>query len=81
MTGEQLYALYEQAHDERNCKVDAWQELPPEDHTAWNRVAELALGETEERLAKLSALEAGGVDNWDGYDWAMESLHKENEDG
>ncbi len=29
---------------------------------------------------KLSALEAGGVDNWDGYDWAMEALQDE-EDG
>jgi len=23
------------------------------------------------RLAKLDALEAGGVDNWDGYDFAL----------
>lgn len=23
---------------------------------------------------KLDALEAAGVDNWDGYDWAMEAL-------
>lgn len=28
---------------------------------------------------KLSALEAGGVDNWDGYDWAMEALEAEEE--
>ena len=27
-----------------------------------------------ERLAKLDALEGAGVDNWEGYDWAMESL-------
>lgn len=26
------------------------------------------------RLEKLAALEAAGVDNWDGYDEAMESL-------
>lgn len=26
---------------------------------------------------KLIALEAGGVDNWEGYDWAMETLEEE----
>lgn len=28
----------------------------------------------EAKLAKLSALEAAGVDNWDGYSYAMEIL-------
>ena len=28
---------------------------------------------------KLAALEAAGVDNWDGYDFAMEVLHGEEE--
>jgi hypothetical protein len=28
---------------------------------------------------KLNALEAAGVDNWDGYDWAMEELQDEEE--
>ena len=28
--------------------------------------------QTERKLAKLAALEAGGVDNWEGYDFALE---------
>jgi hypothetical protein len=36
--------------------------------------------EVEEKLAKLQALENGGVDNWDGYDFAMEELADEDED-
>jgi hypothetical protein len=28
---------------------------------------------------KLQALEAAGVDNWDGYDYAMEILNDEEE--
>lgn len=36
------------------------------------RYSELLAGE-----AKLTALEAAGVDNWDGYDFAMESLQKQ----
>ena len=27
-----------------------------------------------ERDKKLTALENGGVDNWNGYDWAMEEM-------
>ena len=34
----------------------------------------------EPRLAKLDALEAYGVDNWEGYDEAMRSLSAEDED-
>lgn len=35
-----------------------------------------------EDAAKLSALEAAGVDNWSGYDYAMEILHqRENDHG
>lgn len=30
--------------------------------------------------AKLAALEAAGVDNWDGYDYAMEILGNEDEE-
>lgn len=30
--------------------------------------------ETQARLDKLDALEAAGVDNWEGYDFAMETL-------
>ena len=28
---------------------------------------------------RLDALEAGGVDNWEGYDWVMEEYWKEEE--
>lgn len=33
-----------------------------------------------ERLKKLQALEAGGVDNWEGYDEVMRELHNAEED-
>jgi len=33
----------------------------------------------QRKLAKLAALESGGVDNWDGYDIALEDWRKENE--
>lgn len=36
------------------------------------------LNELEDAANKYYALEAGGVDNWDGYSYAMEEL-KENE--
>ena len=36
------------------------------------------LNELENAANKYYALEAGGVDNWDGYSYAMEEL-KENE--
>ncbi len=35
--------------------------------------------EIERRLAKLNALEAGGVDNWDWYDESLKGWRKENE--
>jgi hypothetical protein len=34
----------------------------------------------EPRLAKLSALEAEGVDNWEWYDEAMSTLAKDEDD-
>lgn len=34
--------------------------------------------DVDRKLAKLAALEAGGVDNWEGYDFALEEWHKEN---
>lgn len=37
------------------------------------------LNELENAANKYYALEAGGVDNWDGYSYAMEEL-KENEE-
>lgn len=36
--------------------------------------------EIEYDLRKLSALEAGGVDNWEWYDDAMESLREEEDE-
>jgi hypothetical protein len=35
--------------------------------------------ELEKSERKLLALEAGGVDNWDGYDFALESIRAEEE--
>jgi hypothetical protein len=35
--------------------------------------------ELERAEAKLNALEAGGVDNWEGYDFAMEAIRAEDE--
>lgn len=32
----------------------------------------------ERKLAKLEALEAGGVDSWDGYDDSLEDWRKDN---
>jgi peptidoglycan hydrolase CwlO-like protein len=32
--------------------------------------------DVQDRLCKLDALEAGGVDNWDGYDFAMEQYRE-----
>lgn len=34
----------------------------------------------EDRSFKLSCLENAGVDNWDGYSYAMEEYHKEEEE-
>jgi len=36
--------------------------------------------ETQHRLDKLQALENNGVDNWDGYDDAMNELDGEDDD-
>lgn len=37
------------------------------------------LKEFERSQAKLNALEAGGVDNWEWYDESLKSWHKEND--
>lgn len=36
--------------------------------------------ELTERSAKLGALEAAGVDNWEGYGDAVRTLHEEDPD-
>ncbi len=35
------------------------------------------LKELEQSARKLAALESAGVDNWDGYDFALEEIRKE----
>ncbi len=37
------------------------------------------LKELEDAEEKLNALEVGGVDNWDGYDFAMEPIRRRAE--
>lgn len=37
------------------------------------------LKELEDAEEKLNALEIGGVDNWDGYDFAMEPIRRAKE--
>lgn len=51
------------------------------------RKVPVAFSVTQEQLAdlqddsfKLNCLEGAGVDNWSGYDWAMEAYHGENQD-
>lgn len=39
------------------------------------------LDELEDAANKYYTLEAGGVDNWDGYSYAMEELKKDEEEG
>lgn len=42
-------------------------------------ISEERLKELEDAEAKLLALEAGGVDNWEGYGLSLEHYHKEKE--
>lgn len=42
-------------------------------------LTEERIRELEKAERKLAALEAAGVDNWDGYDFALESIRKEEE--
>jgi hypothetical protein len=43
-------------------------------------ISQERLDELEADEAKLAALEAYGVDNWCGYDEAMQSLRSEDDD-
>ena len=45
----------------------------------WTTVKTTELESLRQDSARLRALEAAGVDNWDGYDHAMQLLH-ESED-
>lgn len=47
---------------------EAWNDL--QEHITW----------LEKRVAKLDALEAGGVDNWEGYSFSMEALWAEEDE-
>jgi hypothetical protein len=44
-------------------------------------VFEVVTPEIRHRLAKLDALEAAGVDNWKGYDEAMQILREQEGEG
>lgn len=39
MSGETLYALYEEGHRQNNCTVDSWDELSDGDRDVWNWMA------------------------------------------
>lgn len=43
MNGKEMYSLYVAANEEQNIVVDAWDDLSDEDHTVWDRTAELAM--------------------------------------
>lgn len=43
------------------------------------KISEKRLKELERAYDKLSALEAGGVDNWEWYDESLKAWRKENE--
>ncbi|QDP66007.1 MAG: hypothetical protein GOVbin631_68 [Prokaryotic dsDNA virus sp.] len=45
------------------------------------KISAKRLKELERIEAKLAALEAGGVDNWEGYDISLEPFRKEDEIG
>ena len=42
-------------------------------------ISEARIQELEDMVAKLLALEAGGVDNWEHYDVSLEEYRKEKE--
>ena len=46
--------------------------LATKENEAWYGIKLSVDNDIKNRLAKLSALEAMGVDNWEGYDTAME---------
>lgn len=46
-----------------------------------DRLAEGVTPEVQAKLDKLEALEAAGVDNWEGYDEAMAELTDDDDDG
>ena len=56
--------------------IESWDRKCQELNEALSKVAELKkrIVELEEFERKLDALEAAGVDNWEGYDIAMDIL-------
>lgn len=46
--------------------------MPEGEKDVMVEVSAKRLKELERRDVLLTALEAGGVDNWDGYDWSLE---------
>ena len=61
--------------------IDAWDRKCQALNEALSKVAKLKkrIEELEEREQKLDALEVAGVDNWEGYDIAMDILSEEKE--
>ena len=65
---------------EKAVEEENWQALVDSDTgdvSVELRAAALKIIELKQRDLKLSALEGAGVDNWEGYDYAMEELWKE----
>jgi hypothetical protein len=46
----------------------------------WTTLKTTELESLREDSARLAALEAAGVDNWSGYDYAMQLLRENQED-
>ena len=55
--------------DTRESTLQEYMDKLPNHHNAYKRYKELLKAEK-----KLEALEAAGVDNWDGYEIAMEQF-------
>lgn len=73
-------------YETREASRKPWAEVPENNKSLMIAVCQRLLdrGELEEKeqaekdaedLLKLRALEAAGVDNWEGYDHAMDILH------
>lgn len=55
--------------EQREMTLEEWVNRLPEIHLAHRQYKELL-----EDQNRLRALEAAGVDNWDGYDYALDQL-------
>ena len=69
-------------YETREASRKPWEDVPENNKglmiAVCQRVLELMDNPIDrEDLAKFRALEAAGVDNWDGYDEAVASLHED----